>query len=155
MGAGDPSEMRYATPPLRRVATRLLAHEMGGQPATAESLAAASGRLLDRLSARLGEVIGPAGVRAIFLRAVKLRSTEFPFLDERIVPESQGESLAESLRARLQGQQTEGIQEASVILFATFAGVLAAVIGDRLTWSLLQQIWPDTLPEAELQEIEE
>ena len=152
---GDLAEMRYATPPLRRIAARLLAHEMSGQPATSETLAAASGRLLERLSARLAEVIGPAGVRAIFLRAVKLRTPEFPFLDARAVPQSPGERLAEPLRARLQEQPPETIQEASVILFATFAGLLAAVIGDRLTGSLLQQIWPDTLPEAELQETEE
>ena len=43
-----------------------------------------------------------------------------------------------------------------MILFATFAGVLATVVGDRLVWSLLQQIWPDTLPSAAgLQEAEE
>ena len=128
---------------------------MGGQPATAESLAAVSAQLLDRLSARLAEVIGPAGVQAIFLRAVKLRKPEFPFLEERIVPQGSGQGLAESLRAHLQPQEPEAIQEASVILFATFAGLLATVIGDRLTRSLLQQIWPDTLPEAELQETEE
>ncbi len=128
---------------------------MGGQPATSESLAAASAELLDRLSVRLSEVIGPAGVQAIFLRAVKLRKPEFPFLEERIVPQGSGPGLGESLRAHLQGQEPEAIQEASVILFATFAGLLATVIGDRLTRSLLQQIWPDTLPEAELQETEE
>lgn len=149
---GDPAEMRYATPFFRRIASRLLAHEVGREPATSEGLAAASGRLFDRLSGRLAEVIGPAGVRAMLLRAVKMRAPEFPFLDERVVPQSPGESLAESLRARLQEQQPEAIQEASVILFATFAGLLATVIGDRLTWSLLQQIWPDTLPDAELQE---
>ena len=55
---GDPAGMRYATPRLRQIATRLLAHEMGGEPATAASLAAASGRLLDRLSFRLAEVAG-------------------------------------------------------------------------------------------------
>ena len=147
--------MRYATPPLRRIGTRLLAQEMAGQPATSKRLAAASGRLLDQLSARLTEVIGPAGVQAILLRAVKLRTAEFPFLDERVIPQSPGESLGDSLRARLQEQPPETIQEASVILFATFAGLLATVIGDRLTGSLLQQIWPDTLPEAELQETEE
>ena len=128
---------------------------MGGQPATSESLAAASAELLDRLSVRLSEVIGPAGVQAIFLRAVKLRKPEFPFLEERIVPQGSGQGLAESLRAHLQRQEPEAIQEASVILFATFAGLLATVIGDRLTRSLLQQIWPDTLQEAELQETEE
>ena len=90
---------------------------MGWGTGHSESLAAASGRLLDRSSARLAEVIGPAGVQAIFLRAVKLRKPEFPFLEERIVPQSPGESLAESLCSRLQGQPSEVIQEASVILF--------------------------------------
>jgi hypothetical protein len=38
------------------------------------------------------------------------------------------------------------IQEVSVMVLATVAGLLANVIGDRLTWNLLLQIWPDTLP---------
>jgi hypothetical protein len=37
------------------------------------------------------------------------------------------------------------IREVTVTLFATFAGLLANVVGDRLTWSLLEQIWPDAL----------
>lgn len=152
-GVGEPAEMRYATPRLRRVATRLLGHEASAAPATSEALAAASGRLLDRLTQRLTEVIGPAGVEAIFLRAVKLRKPEYAFLDERILPRQGGESLAEPLRECLREQDPEVIQEVAVILFATFVGLLAAVIGDRLAWSLLRQIWPDTLlPEDELRQ---
>jgi len=143
--------MRYATPRLRRVATVLLAHEAHEEPATSEALAAASSRLLERLAQRLGEVIGPVGVEAIFLRAVTLRKPEFAFLDERIVARERGAGLAEPLRACLREQEPETIQEASVILFATFTGLLATVIGDRLAWSLLQQIWPETLlPDADL-----
>jgi hypothetical protein len=148
--------MRDATSRLRRAATRLLAHEAGAEATTSEVLSAASGRLLDRLSHRLAEVIGPAGVEAIFLRAVKLRKPEFPFLDERIVPRVPGESLAEPLRACLREREPEVIREVSVALFATFAGLLETVIGDRLAWSLLQQVGPDPLlPEAELLEAEE
>jgi hypothetical protein len=148
--------MRYAPPRMRRVAALLLAHEASGQPATSEALVAASGRLLDRLSARLAEVIGPAGVEAIFLRAVKLRTSEFPFLDPRIVAREHGESLADPLRACLRQQTPEVIQAVSVILFATFAGLFSIVVGDRLAWTMLQQIWPDTLlPDTELQETEE
>jgi hypothetical protein len=149
-----PAEMRYATPRLCRAATRLLAHEAGGEPATSETLAAASGRLLDRLSNRLAEVIGPVGVQAIFLRSVKLRTSEFAFLDERIVPRGQGDVLAQQLRDCLREQEPNVIREVSVILFATFAGLLATVIGDRLSWSLLRQIWPEILADADLQEAE-
>jgi hypothetical protein len=147
--------MRYATPRLRRAATRLLAHEAGGE-ATSETLAAASGRLFDRMSDELARVIGPVGVQATFLRAVKLLKAEFAFLDERIVPRERGDSAAEFLRQCMRERKPEVIQEVSVILFATFAGLLVTVVGDRLSWSLLQQIWPDTLlPEAEFQEAEE
>jgi hypothetical protein len=147
---------RYATPRLRRVAARLLAHETNGEPATSENLAAASGRLLDELSQRLAEVIGHAGTQAVFFRAVNLCKPEFPVLDDCIGPLERGESMAEPLRACLQEQAPDVIREVSVTLFATFAGLLATVIGDRLTLSLLQQMWPETLlPEADLQETEE
>lgn len=76
---GDSAKMRYATPRLCRIAARLLVHEAGERPATSETLAAASGRLLDRLTQRLTEVIGPAGVEAIFLRAVRLRNPSSHF----------------------------------------------------------------------------
>lgn len=152
----SPVPTRYATPRWRRAATRLLAHEAGAEPATSANLAAASGRLLGELSRRLAQVIGHAGVKAVFLRAVNLCKPEFPFLDEGIVPLERGEGMAEPLRACLREQAPDVIREVSVTLFATFAGLLATVIGDRLTLSLLQQIWPGTfLREAELQETEE
>lgn len=148
--------MKYATPRLRRAATRLLEHEASGGHATSEDLAAASGRLLDRLSQRLAQVIGPAGVQAILLRAVKLRRPEFPFLDERIVPGQNSESLGEALRGCLQELEPEVTRDATVILVATFTGLLVTVIGDRLAWSLLRDLWPDSLlPEVEPQEAEE
>jgi hypothetical protein len=153
---GGSSETRYASADLRRAATRLLAQETGGAPATSESLAAASGRLLETLSQRLAQVIGPAGVQSIFLRAIRLRKSEFAFLDECIVPGDTRDSLAEPLRACLQEREPDVIREVWVTLFATFVGLLATVIGDRLTRSLLEQIWPDTLlPRTELQETEQ
>jgi hypothetical protein len=148
--------MRYVTPRFRRVAIRLLAHEAGEEPTTSDVLASAAARLLDKLTRRLAEVIGPAGVQAIFVRAVKLQRPEFAFLDERIVPGERGGSPAESLGACLREQDPEVVQEISVILFATFVGLLATVIGERLSLSLLQQSWPDTLlPDTERQEAEE
>lgn len=139
------SEARYATGPLRRAAMRLLAQEIAGDPPTSENLAAASGRLLEKLSQRLGQVIGPSGVRAIFLRAVSLRKSEFVFLDDRMVARDERDGVAEPIRTFLKGHEPEVIRDVAVALFATSAGLLANVIGDRLTWSLLQQIWPDTL----------
>ena len=72
--------MRYASPPLRQAATRWLAHEVGGERATSEHLAAASARLLDWLSEHLAQIVGRAGIEALWLRAVRLPKLDFPFL---------------------------------------------------------------------------
>ena len=153
---GEASDGRYTTPRLHRAVTQLLALEAGGEPATSETLAAAAGRLLDTLSQRLAAVIGPAGVQSILLRALKLGKSEFAFLDERIVPAESRDSLAEPLRAALQEHEPDVIRKVSVTVFATFLGLLVNVIGDRLTWSLLQQSWPDTLlPRTDRQETQE
>jgi hypothetical protein len=148
--------MNHATPRLHRAVTRLLVHDAGGDGASAEDLAASSGRLLDRLSQRLSVVIGRAGVEALWLRAVKLRKADFPFLDERMFSREQGDSAGDILRARLQEQGAHVIREASVTLFATVAGLLATVIGERLAWSLMRDVWPETLrSETEFLEAEE
>jgi hypothetical protein len=147
--------MRYATPDLRRAAMRLLAHEAGGDGATSEQLAAASARVLDRLSEHLTQIIGRVGMEALWLRTVKLRRPEFPFLDERVLARENARP-GEPIRACLQGQEPDVVREASVVLFATVAGLLVTVIGDRPAWSLLQSAWPDTLRrEADPEETEE
>ena len=139
----DPPETRYATPHLRQTAMQLLALGTARAPVTSDHLAAASGLLLEKLSQALADVIGPDGVRSILRRAVKLMPPEFAFLDERIVLGADPAGLAEALRACLQEHEPELIREASARLFATFAGLLANVIGDRLMWSLLRHVWPE------------
>ena len=136
--------MSYTTPLSRQAVTRQLADEAGGDAASSEVLAAAAGRLLDRLSQRLSVIIGRTGVEALFRRAVKLRKSDFPFLDELVFRE-EGESTGDSLRRRLQRQDPDIIREVTVTLFATMAGLLATVIGERLTWNLLREAWPQAL----------
>jgi hypothetical protein len=148
--------MNHAIPRRRRAMMQLLRHEAGSDRASSEDLAAASGRVLDRVSQQLSEVIGHAGVEALVLRAVKLQKRDFPFLDEGMLSRDQGERPGDFLRARLQNQESDVIKEASVTLFATIAGLLATVIGERLAWSLLRDAWPETLrSETEFQEAEE
>lgn len=141
---------------LRRAAGRAVAIEAGDGERTAEDLAAASGRLLDRLSGRLAEVIGPAGVQALFLRALKLQARDSPFLDERVLVRAEGESAGERLHACLRQQEPRAITDAATGLFATFMDLLVTVIGERLGWSLLREALPESVgSDAELQETEE
>jgi hypothetical protein len=85
-----------------------------------------------------------------------MRRAEFPFLDQHIVPERTSEHLGAALGARLRGLEPDVIRDASVVLVATFAGLLATVIGDRLAWRFLRDVWPETLlPEPESLEANE
>ena len=127
-------------------------HEAGTERPTSEHLAAASGRLLERLSEHLAEVIGREGIQALWLRAVKMRKSEFPFLDERLLSRDHLRP-GEPLRACLQAQEPDVIREVWGALFATVACLLTTVIGDRLAQALLQGAWPETrFPDAETEE---
>ena len=148
--------MRLVTPRMRRAVTRLVIHEAGGDGANSQDLAAASGRLLDRLSERLSVIIGRAGVEAIFLRAMKVRKVDFPFLDERMFAREQDGHVGDVLRTCLHEQTSDTVREASVMLFATFGGLLATIVGEKLAWSLLRDVWPETLrSETEFEEAQE
>ena len=149
--------MNDVAPRLREALARLLEHE--ADAATSHELAAAAGRLLERLARRLGLVIGQAGVQALFIRAVKLRTREFPFLGDCAL--GRNGSLGEPMRACLEGQEPEAITAVWPTLFTTFANLLAALIGERLAWSLLRDVWPgspmhaqDLADEAEASRVE-
>ena len=154
-GAGS-AHVNHATPRLRRGLVRLLGLEAGGDGASAEDLAAASGRLLDRLSQQLSQVVGDGGVTALLLRAVNLSRREFPFLDARIVAVEGEGSRGELLRTCLRKQEAEDIRKAAVTLFATVVGLVVTLVGEKLAWSLLREVWPAPLrSEAAFEENEE
>jgi hypothetical protein len=136
------------TPRLRHAATQLLAHEAGEERVTSEQLAAASARLLDRLLAGLGQVLGHAGARAVFLRALKIQRAESPFLGGVGDFGRKDDDLSEQLRACLQSRDPETIKDVSEALFATAAGLLVALIGETLAWRLLQGVSPGTFLSA-------
>jgi hypothetical protein len=134
--------MQYATPRLRQAALELLARESGGNGAGSDILAGASGRVLDELSRQLAQVIGRAGVQALLLRAIRLQKIKYPLLDESLLS-PRDETAGEAFRLCLLGEKPEMITEISVNLVATFGGLLAVLIGDRLAWNLLREAWPD------------
>jgi hypothetical protein len=87
---------------------------------------------------------------------VSLSRREFPFLDARLVAVEREGSRGEPLRTCLHEQESEVIRKASVTLLATVAGLLVTLVGERLAWSLLREVWPETLrAEAGFEETEE
>jgi len=109
-----------------------------------ENTAASAASVLERLQARLAPLIGSAGMRVLFTRAVRLTGREFAalaplrtaMLDENVLA---AEALAESL-SRLDGALARA---AATALYKNFLELTSSLIGERLVLLVLQRAFPN------------
>ncbi len=113
-------------------ARRLLAHE-----AATGSAAEAAGHVYDKLVSHLAPLVGPAGVRALFVRSAKLARAEVDGLADPAALDSSAK-----LRETLESQDPAAATEAAAALFGAFLGLLTTFIGERLTIQALRNAWP-------------
>ena len=103
---------------------------------------AAAGRVFDKLSQRLAQLITPVGAEALLTRAVHLSRAEFPFLDG--VPSAPNtRSLIERLRETAATVEPSQAHEGFVSVLGTLVGLLVSFIGEDLTFRLLRDVWPE------------
>jgi hypothetical protein len=131
-------------------ATRLLAQE-GGCAGTAGERAAAAGRIYEKLFARLAPLIGDTGVRALFVRSVKLARADVPFLDEiAAAPQSRAQPPPEHELVRCLGRlPPDAASEAAARVYATLIALMTTFIGERLVLRVIESAFPatdDTMP---------
>lgn len=123
----------------RGFARRLLAYETGaGKPAGAKGSPAF--RVCEKLRGPLGRLIGVAGFRSLFSRAVAIGCKEIPWLCELQTKADGSLDGLDELEARL---EAGAIDEGEVILVGQLLGLLVLFIGPALTLGLLHEIWPD------------
>jgi hypothetical protein len=136
--------------PSREVTTPTLEHqalarwlvttEMGADEGPLAGSAAA-GRVFDKLSHRLAQLITPVGSEALLTRAVHLSRAEFPFLDG--VPSAQNtRGLIDRLREIAATVEPSQADEAFLSVLGALVGLLIAFIGEDLTFRLLRDVWP-------------
>jgi hypothetical protein len=123
----------------RELASRLLARERHGE--NSEERAAAAGRVYEKLFLCLAPLVGGTGVRALFVRSIKLATAEFPFLGGVAVEPR--EAAVSTLVASLQGQQPDAVMHGAAALFGAFLTLLMTYVGERLTAQVLRSAWPD------------
>ena len=135
---------------LRNAIQRALTLEAGSD-ADAKALAAAALRLYETLAGQLALLIGEAGVRALTARSLHLVQRDFPWLAEAGDP-GQSERTFAQVGLRLERQEPTLAREAATAVLATLGGLLATLIGDALTMSVLRAAWPSALPNPTQQE---
>jgi hypothetical protein len=111
-----------------------------GSGADPTAVAAAARRAYDDLAVVLGPLIGQAGVDALVARAWHLAQRKYPAgpTGEELAAEPFGQ-----VSLWLERQAPPFATAAAAAMFATFAVLLATLIGEPLTTRFLRKAWPD------------
>ncbi len=133
---------------LRKVAMSVLTRR-GGSGADAAAVAATAARAYDDLATVLVPLIGQVGVDALTGRAFHMVQREYPW-GEAQKEQSAGPFGQVSLW--LERQDPALATDAAAAMLATFAGLLAAFIGEPLTTRFLRKAWPDAFSDTRSEE---
>lgn len=128
---------------LVRVITR-----RAGSSSGASAVAAAARLTHDDLTAVLAPLISSSGVEALWGRAFDLARREYP-ADERTGDASTTDEPFAQVSLWLEGQVPSAVTDAAAAIFATFAQLLTALIGEPLTTRYLEKAWPDGFSDAQ------
>ena len=98
--------------------------------------------LWERLALQLIAIIGEGGFQSLYARSLRLNSVAFPWM-VLSHPWQRTDSRFPDLRISFEGRDSTEISEASIALLITFIDILAILIGELLTTSILRSAWGD------------
>lgn len=98
--------------------------------------------LWERLAAGLISIIGEGGFDSLYARSIHLAGASFPWLVPG-PPSAQSGARFAQLKFCLESQDGREAGEASIALLITFIDILALLIGEPLTTSILRSVWGD------------
>lgn len=98
--------------------------------------------LWERLASELISIIGEGGFQSLYSRSVHLTRAKFPWM-VLSHPWQRTDSRFPDLRISFEGREFTEVSEASIALLITFIDILAVLIGELLTTSILSSAWGD------------
>ena len=122
------------SPKAKNIAQHLIAYEaIGKNLPTATGPAAFE--VCEKLRRPLSTLAGAAGFRSLLMRALTLAKREAGALDALLVRDD----------GSLEGPSANAAGAGGALLIAQLLGLLMTFIGEALTMSLLNEIWPELL----------
>lgn len=94
----------------------------------------------EQLATHIIAIVGEDGFNSLYMRSLDLTRSKFPWLDFDPHSIQTGQRFAE-LKMRLERQAPEHASEANLLLLSNFTGILASLIGEQLTTSILRLAW--------------
>lgn len=132
---------------LRQRLVRVITGRVGSST-SAGAVAAAARLTHDDLTAVFAPLISSAGVDALWGRAFDLAQREYP-ADGRQGDNSTTDEPFAQASLWLESQVPSVATDAAAAMFATFAELLTALIGEPLTTRYLEKAWPDGFSDAQ------
>lgn len=106
----------------------------------AEKLPDAAVLIWEQMAAQIIAIVGEGGFNSLYSRSLDLTQSAFFWLDFEPHSIQDGQRFAE-LKMCLEKQTLERAREANLLLLTTFTDILASLIGEQLTISILRLAW--------------
>jgi hypothetical protein len=116
-----------------------------------EALVAVAIDVWQKLALQLISIIGEGGFQSLYARSLHLTSAAFPWIAES--PAAPTDSRFVNLKINLEGRDPVEAGEANIALLITFIDILALLIGEHLTLSILRSTWGDEALDAVVKEM--
>ncbi len=109
-------------------------------PQHAEKVADTAISLWELMATQIISIVGKGGFNSLYARSVFLTRATFPWLGVDFLS-SPADLLLAELKMSFKGQPPTQIREANSLLLITFTDILASLIGEQLTTSILRSAW--------------
>jgi hypothetical protein len=122
----------------------LLRHQMIKSliPPQYEKVADSAINLWEPMATQISSIVGAGGFNSLYARSVFLTQSTFPWLAAGLQSPETDHRFA-ALKLCLEGQTPAQASEANRLLLITFTDILASLIGEDLTSSILHSAWGD------------
>ncbi|HEY8095012.1 MAG TPA: hypothetical protein VIE65_02825 [Methylobacter sp.] len=105
-----------------------------------EKVADAAIIIWEQMATQIILIIGQGGFNSLYERSLFLTQSTFPWLSANSTASPTGQRFAD-LRKSFEGQSPVQVCEANSLLLITFTDILASLIGEQLTTSILRSSW--------------
>ncbi len=105
-----------------------------------EKVADAAINLWEQMATQIISIVGEGGFNSLYARSVFLAQSSFPWLATGELSPQQDHRFAQ-LKTSLAGQTPAQASAANSLLLITFTDILATLIGEQLTATILRSAW--------------
>ena len=96
--------------------------------------------LWERLASHIIDIVGESGFQSLYKRSIFLTQPRFPWLAaEPLLPQT--DYRFAELKTSFEAKTFAQASEANTLLLLNFTGILASIIGEQLTITILRSAW--------------